>query len=106
MKQKSTVSANLAENRIITFEDVHEISMAPGSIHPLSGKGAGLIILTPKDVSADVWDFLGTMVTGHAGSLASPPNSALDGLKRLNVILRGKTGKGKTSRYKGGKYGR
>lgn len=87
----------MMKSRKVSINDTHEMPIIPGSTPPIRGKGVGLIIPTMRtypdsvmimDVTADEWDFMRVIKTGHCGSLASPSGAPLEVFKRLESLKR------------------
>ena len=109
---KTTFARSLIERvptceRIITIEDVHELSLAnhPNRVHMLYGYGAGRItadeclascmrqspdrIFLAELRGNEAWEYLNSLNTGHPGSITTThANNALQTFERIATLIK------------------
>ncbi|MGZ4023292.1 MAG: P-type DNA transfer ATPase VirB11 [Flavisolibacter sp.] len=109
---KTTFARSLIEKvptceRIITIEDVHELSLAnhPNRVHMLYGYGAGRItadeclascmrqspdrIFLAELRGNEAWEYLNSLNTGHPGSITTThANNALQTFERIATLIK------------------
>lgn len=109
---KTTFARSLIEKvptyeRIITIEDVHELSLThhPNRVHMLYGYGAGRItadeclascmrqspdrIFLAELRGNEAWEYLNSLNTGHPGSITTThANNALQTFERIAVLIK------------------